>query len=124
MSELEAIRHRFKVSHQYHLEPLTCCGALFLLACLPGPKSTKTISIVNCVSMIREVELLAVLVRDQSNRLIAQFGQESAGFVCHSQLNGYCRRRRIPYRINVVRFLQTTPDAWSCQVVSSGQKMM
>ena len=79
---------------------------------------------INVFRVVIEDELFAVLVGDQGNYLIAQLGQESAGIVCHSQLGSHCRRRRITYRINVVRFLETTPDAWSSQVVSSGQKMM
>jgi len=124
MRELEAIRYRFKVSHRYHLEPLNYCGALFLLACLLNLEIINTIRIVDSVNIIGEDELFAVLVGDQGNHLIAQLGQESAGIVCHSQLDSRCRRRRITDRINVVRFLETTPDVWSSQVVSSGQKMM
>ena len=124
MRELEAIRYHFKVSHWYHLEPLSCCGALFLLTCLLNLEVINTIGIVNCVNIIREDELLAVLVGDQGNHLIAQLGQESGGIVCYSQLDSRCRRRKITDRINVVRFLETSPDVWSSQVVSSGQKMM
>ncbi len=134
MRELEAIRHRCKVNHRYYLEPLTCCGALLLLAGLLNLEIKKTIGIVNGVkfleirvNMVRvafEDELLAVLVGEQGNHLIAQLGQESAERVCQGKLDNYCRRRRITYRINVVRFLETTPGELSSQVVSSDQKMM
>ena len=134
MRELEAIRYRCKVNHRYYLEPFTCCGALLLLAGLLNLEIIKTVRIVDCVrftkiraNMVRvafEDELLAVLVGDQGNHLIAQLGQESVERVCQGELDNYCRRRRVTYRINVVRFLETTPGALSSQVVSSGQKMM
>ena len=94
----------------------------------------KTIKIVDWIRITKihinmfcvafEDELLAVLVGDQGNYLIAQLGQESARSVYQSQLGNSYKRCGNMYRINVVRFLETTPDVLSSQVVSSGQKMM
>ena len=94
----------------------------------------KTTKIVNCTRITKthinmfcvafEDELLAVLVGDQGNDLIAQLSQESTRSARQSQLINYYKRRGNIYRINVVRFLETTPDVLSSQVVSSGQKMM
>ncbi len=49
-----------------------------------------------------------MLVGDQGNHLITQLGQESVGSVYQCQLGDYCRRSGITYRINLVRFLETT----------------
>ena len=97
-------------------------------------KMVKTIKIVDCIRITKihinvfrvvvEDELLAVLVGDQGNNLITQLGQESTRSVRQSQMGNSYKRRGNMYRINVVRFLETTPDVLSSQVVSSGQKMM
>ena len=92
-------------------------------------KMEKTIKIVDCVRITMscvafEDELLAVLVGNQGNNLIAQLGQESTRVVRQSQLDNSYKQRGNMYRINVVRFLETPSDVLSSQVVSSGQKMI
>ena len=134
MRELKAIRYYFKVMHWYHLKPFACRGAVLLLASLSNLKIKKTIRIVGRIEIIEfhidlfciafEDQLFAVLVGDQGNHLIAKLGQESARRMYQSELNNHCRRCVNAYRMNVVRFLETTPAALSSQVVSSGQKMM
>ena len=99
MRELEDIRYRFKVNHRYYLEPLTSCSAVLLLTGLLNLEIKKTIRIVNGVKFIKirvstvrvafEDELLAMLVGDQGNHLIAQLGQESAQGVYQNESDNY-----------------------------------